>query len=68
MKSGRSGRWTSAPAGHQSATAGGSWQPSQAWGWSATAGCTPGQPSDSLPDAWAAWGHGAGLSRVRGQG
>eukprot|EP00969_Alexandrium_andersonii_P040864 1791689-Alexandrium_andersonii.AAC.1 len=50
---------TTAPAGAQSARAGGTWQPSQAWGWSARAGGTPGQASDPLPDAWAAWNRGS---------
>eukprot|EP00969_Alexandrium_andersonii_P295605 13066741-Alexandrium_andersonii.AAC.1 len=48
----------SASAGTHSTTVGGSWQPSQAWGWSATAGEIPGQASDPLPDAWAAWNCG----------
>eukprot|EP00969_Alexandrium_andersonii_P284769 12588541-Alexandrium_andersonii.AAC.1 len=49
---------TSAPAGAQSALAGGTWQPGRAWGLPASAGATPGQASDPLPDAWAAWGRG----------
>eukprot|EP00969_Alexandrium_andersonii_P020798 908422-Alexandrium_andersonii.AAC.1 len=46
---------TSAPAGMQSAGAGGPWRPSQAWGWSARAGGTPGQYSDgnSVPQTTA---------------
>eukprot|EP00969_Alexandrium_andersonii_P170582 7541201-Alexandrium_andersonii.AAC.1 len=50
---------TSAPAGAQSATAAGSWQRSRAWGWSAAAGVIPGQASDPLPDARAAWNRGS---------
>eukprot|EP00969_Alexandrium_andersonii_P128308 5669839-Alexandrium_andersonii.AAC.1 len=50
---------TTAPAGAQSAWADGARQPNQAWGWPASADGAPGQASDGLPDAWAAWGRGS---------
>eukprot|EP00969_Alexandrium_andersonii_P308216 13623196-Alexandrium_andersonii.AAC.1 len=50
---------TTAPAGAQSARADRTWQPAQAWGWSAPADGTPDRASDPLPDAWAAWGRGS---------